>query len=227
MELNTLEKFIIVAHHPQKWWFRVPQINLKYGISGAILLQFSLKKLIELENKKVILNTKTKAINETYPILDELLEKMSTAKREHKPKFWIQRFGRRSRKIKWAILTGLEKKRLVRIRHLKFLWIPFRRSYLIERNTRSSILSKLRESVIYRKEKSEEDIAMLGLIEACRMYRILSPDRSKRKQIKKELRSVLKESPISQIVAATIKQTQMAIAVAVAASSAGAAGAGR
>ncbi len=227
MELNTLEKFIIITHHPQKWWFRIQQINLKYGISGAFLLELALKKLIDLENKKVKLNPKTKSIDEAYPLFDELFEKMTASRREHRPKYWIQRFGRRSHKLKWVLLTGLEKKRLIRIRHLKFLWIPFRRSYLIERNTRESLLSKLRESIVYRKEKSDEDIAILGLIEACKMYRILSPDRSKRKQIRKELRSVLKESPVSLIVADTIKQTQMAIAMAVAASSAGAAAAGR
>ena len=227
MELNTIEKFSLIAHHPEKWWFKTPQIQLKYGLSGALLLEFSMRESIELVNERVQLKTKSKIQDKDYPILDEFIEIMIQSNRLHKPKYWIQKFGRKSRKLKWEILRGLEKKRLMRIEHSKFIFIPYRRAYLTNRNIREKILHELRDSLTYKKTLTEEDIAILGLIEACKMYRILSPDRSKRRQLKKDLRLVLKESPISEVVQATIRQIKISIAIAVAASSAGAAGAGR
>ncbi len=227
MELNTIEKFLLIAHHPEKWWFKTPQIQLKYGLTGAMLLEFSIRKNIELVDNKIRVNKESITSDEDYSIFDDFIQTMIQANRLHKPKYWIQKFGRKSRKLKWEILRGLEKKRLIRIEHLKFIFIPYRRSYLTDRRLREKLIHELRDSLTYKKKISEEGIAILGLIEACKMYRVLSPDRSKRRQIKKELKLVLKESPISEVVQATIRQTQIAITMAIAASSAGAAGAGR
>ncbi len=225
MELNTIEKFLLIAHHPEKWWYKINQIHLKYGIAGAILLELALRNDIVLEESKIQVNTKSKSDDKEYPLFGEIVQTIELSRRLHKPKYWIQKYGRRPRKLKWEFLSGLEKKRLIRIKRLKFLGIPYRRTYLIDKHIRVQLISNLRESLIYKKSKTEEDIAILGLIEACKMYRIIEPDRSKRKIIRKELKYVIKESPISEILQATIKQIQIAIAMAVAASSAGAAGA--
>ncbi len=222
MELNTIEKFLLISHHPEKWWFKITQIHLKYGIAGAILLELALKKSIVLEESKIKVNPESKPEDKDYPIFEEIVKTIELSRRLHKPKYWIQKFGRRSRKFKWAFLSGLEKNRLIHIKELKFLWIPYRRAYLLDKHARVILITKLRDSLIYKKTKTEADIAILGLIEACKMYRVIEPDRSKRKVLRKELKEVIKESPISQILAATIKQIQTAIAAAIAASSAGA-----
>ena len=72
-----------------------------------------------------------------------------------------------------------------------------------------------------KKKKSEEDIAILGMIKACKMFKIISKDWREKIKIKKEIKEVLKDSPISQTVENTIKQVQIAIAIAMSASTAG------
>ncbi|GAF91300.1 unnamed protein product, partial [marine sediment metagenome] len=47
---------------------------------------------------------------------------------------------------------------------------------------------------------------------------IISRDRHELKTVKKELKSILKDSPITQVVENTIKQVQIAISIAIAAS---------
>jgi golgi phosphoprotein 3 len=222
MELNTIEKFLLIAHHPEKWWFKITQIHLKYGIAGAMLLELALRKNIILNESKILVNPESKPGDKDYPIFEEIVQTIELSRRLHKPKYWIQKYGRRSRKLKWEFLNGLEKKRLIRINELKFLFIPYRRVYLIDKHARVMLITKLRDSLMYKRIKTEDDIAILGLVEACKMYRIIEPDRSKRRTIRKELKEVIKESPISEILASTIKQIQVAIAMAVAASSAGA-----
>jgi hypothetical protein len=227
MELNTIEKLLLISHHPEKWWFKITQIHLKYGIAGAILLELALRKNIVLVDSKIQVNPESNPEYKDYHIFEEIVKTIELSRRLHKPKYWIQKFGRQPRKFKWIFLEGLQKKRLIRIKHLKFLWLPYRRSYIADTNMRQMLIRSLKEILVYKKPKTESDIAILGLVEACKMYRIIEPDRSKRKVIRQELKQVIKESPISEILASTIKQIQVAIAMAIAASSAGAASAGR
>ena len=46
---------------------------------------------------------------------------------------------------------------------------------------------------------------------ACRMYRILSADRDELKTIRSQLKKIIKESPVSDVVAKTIRQVQAVI----------------
>ena len=68
-------------------------------------------------------------------------------------------------------------------------------------------------------------MAIAGLIEACRMHRILSDDRDELKTIRTQLKKIIKESPVSDVVSQTIRQVQAAIissvTAAIVASSAG------
>lgn len=221
MELNIIEKFILLAHHPVKRRFRIPSNNLKYGIMGAILLELFLRKNIIIQNARIHVNEKSDFKSIDYPILKQIIQEIAQSRKPHKPRYWIRKFGLRSRKIKWEFLMGLEKKRLVRIEHKSFIWIPYRICYLIDKKNRDAILFKLRELALYKKEKSEENIAMMGLIDSCKMYRIISADRFKRKLIRKEIKSILKDSTISQSLLAIIKQIHVAISMANAAAHAG------
>jgi len=220
MELNTIEKFLLIAHHPEKGRFKIPHIHFKYGIAGAILLELSLRKTISLKEARVEIVQQPVTKDPEYPIFEEIIQSMQLSRRLHKPRFWIQKFGRRPRKFKWVFLEGLAKKRLIRIKELKFLWIPYRRSYLIDGSSRQKLIYSLKEVLIYKKPNTEADIAILGLVESCRLLRIIEPDWGKRKIVRQELKLLLKESPISEILAATIKQIQIAISIAIAASSA-------
>jgi hypothetical protein len=68
-------------------------------------------------------------------------------------------------------------------------------------------------------------MAIAGLMEACRMQRILSDDREELKNIRIRLKKIIKESPVSDVVSQTVRQVQAAIfasvTAAIVASSAG------
>lgn len=218
MKLNTAEKFLLLAKHPEKFWYKISEIHLNYGIIGSILIDLSLKKSLEIKEKCFHVNTKFEYKDKEYPGFERISDFIINSKKSRKPKYWIQKFARKSRIYKWEFFNGLEKKRLVRIENRKFLFIPYRRCYLVDSRTRNKLIDHLRDSVLYKKKKSEEDMAILGMVEACKMHKIISRDRHEVKMIKKELKTLLKDSPISQIVDDTIKQVQIAITIAIASS---------
>lgn len=61
------------------------------------------------------------------------------------------------------------------------------------------------------RDLSNETILVLGLIEACKMHKILTSDKVELKRLKQELKEIINESPISNTVDKTIKQVQAAI----------------
>jgi len=127
MKLNTLTKFLLVAHHPEKGRFLISDAHINYGIIGAALLEMSLDEQIKIEENKLIL---LKDGNSENSIISEISKEIRTSKKTRKIKYWITKLAIKSRKFKWEILVDLEKNKLLRIEDKKFLGlIPFRKSY--------------------------------------------------------------------------------------------------
>ncbi len=207
---NTAEKFLLIAHHPEKGRFMVSQMYIQYGIAGAILLDMTLEERIDIADKKLILKA---ARDSTDPVINEVTILMSQSPKSRRADHWVRKLATRHNKFKWQILNGLADKRIVRIEEKKFLGlIPYRKSYLIESYTRSNIVRQLKSEILaYTREPSPSNMAIAGLIEACRMQRTLSDDREERKTIKTQLKKINKESPVSDVVSQTIRQVQGAI----------------
>jgi len=216
MKLNTLTKFLLLAHHPEKGRFLISDVHINYGIIGAALLEMSLDGQIEIEDNRLIL---LKNGNPEHLIISEISKEIMTSKKTRKIKYWIIKLARKSRKFKWEILADLEKNKLLRIDDKKFLGlIPYRKSYLIESNTRNDLITKLKKDVFFGKDLNNDTILMLGLIEACKMHKIITSDKEELKKLKQELKEIIKESPIADSIDKTIKQVQAAIIGAIVAS---------
>jgi golgi phosphoprotein 3 len=54
-------------------------------------------------------------------------------------------------------------------------------------------------------------LALLAMIEVCKLHKVIAKDKEQAKLIKKELKIIIKESPIAQTVESTIKEIQAAI----------------
>jgi hypothetical protein len=226
--MNTLsisEKLLIIAHHPDKSRFRIPEMHLKYGLTGALLLELSLEDRLILENNKAVLNDMGTPID---PVLKEFSERIGASVHPRNIRFWIRRFAQKSGRYKWQRLHEMEKKRVVRIEHRKFLGlIPFKKSYLINKKLQYDLIRETKASVLQQGELNNEQLVILGLVKACRMTRMISKERSERRMINDRLNKIMKESPIPAGVDQAIRQVQAAIIGAVAASGAASAAASR
>jgi len=220
MDLSIPEKFLILAQHPSKGRLQTQDLYLKYGLAGAFLLEMSNEKMIRIENKRVILKDARQNAN---PIISEIQEKMKDSDRPRRIQYWLMKIQRKHSIYKWIILNSLAEKRIMRIEQKRFLsLIPYKRTYLLDIKKRYSLISQLTKSVLSRKDIGEDKFAILGLIEACKMHKMLTTDKSELKTLRSELKRIIKESPIASGIDATIKQIQIAIiaSIAVAASAA-------
>jgi hypothetical protein len=218
MRLNIAEKFLILAHHPQKGRFSINGLQLKYGLVGALLLEMSVEKIVSVQDNRLVYRS---AGIEKDQIIPEMSAEIRQSEKTRRIRSWISKFARRSRRYRRAIMQQLSDKRIIRIEYKKFLGIiPYQKSYLSDKSLRDELIRTARNNLLYRKDLNEENVAVLGMIQACGMYKIISTDRQELKKIRKELKEIIKESPIARIVAETIKQVQIAMMASIAASSA-------
>ncbi len=217
MKLSIAEKFLLIAHHPVKGRFNISDIHITYGIIGAFLLEMSAQNQIAIENDRLVVKKSPGIDNQ---IISEISSQIAGSVKIRKLNYWISKLSRKSRVYKWAILKELEQKGVIRIENRKFLGIiPYKKSYLIDSIIRDNLIQQLKNSILFHKDLNDDTIAVSGLTEACQMHRIITSDRDELKVLRKELKQVLKDSPIADTVNKTIKSVQAAIIASIAAAS--------
>ncbi len=220
MDLNIAEKFLLLAQHPEKGKYKISSIHVQYGLVGAIFLDLSLKKAITLNGKLVKANADFNPKSLEYNAHRVIFKAIHNSEKDRNLKQWIRRLSGKATKRKREFQQGMRKKNLIRIEHKKFLFIKYLVCYLRDKRTYKSLVYHLKNITLYKKEKNEKELSLLGLIQACQMQRILSQDHSELKIIRKELKGIAKDERVSQTVDATIRQIQAAIMIAVATSTA-------
>jgi hypothetical protein len=221
--LSIAEKFLLIAHHPERGRFIIPSTYLQYGLAGAILLDLTISDRIETDGTKLSLK-RTRPT--TDPLLQEVAALMSQSRMPRKAEYWIRKLGARYNKYLLQLLKGLAGKRLLRIEEKKFLGlIPYRKSYLLESYTRSNLIRQLRSEIMAYRGVPGENLPLAVMVAACRMQRIVTTDRDELKQVRSQLKRMTREHPVSDAVAQTVSQVQAAvfasITAAVAASTSG------
>ncbi len=208
MELNLPETFLLLSIKPNKPGFLTPVEKLNPGLIGAIFIELSLKNMMEIKNKRLIINKLPNHLK--YPF-DEIVSKVYESKREKKLKSWISIFSHRGRKYRIHILRGLERKGLVRITEKRFLFIPYKSTSLVKSRVRDGIISNLRGVLLKGNETNNQSASILGLIQACKIQKSICRDKGDFNLIKMKLKEVLKNDAISQNVDQVIKEMQAAI----------------
>lgn len=207
--LNTSEKFLILAHHPEKGRLVVSRQYFRYGLTGAILLDLCFDERIGFENGRI---TPESGNTTADPVKGEVLQMITESARPRKTGYWVRNLALRYTRYMNQIVAGLVDKRLVRIEETKVLGIiPWSRTYLTESLTREKLIRKLRNDILVYRGDINESSVLAGLIEACRMWHILSTDRDELKMIRSQIKRIIKDTPVSDAVGQTIRQVQAAI----------------
>ncbi len=217
MTLTIAQEFLLLAQHPEKGKFIISDLHIKYGIVGSVLFELSLDRKIEIKDNKLVIKS-TKEIEDK--LASEFALQLKNTTKPKKIRYWMNKFGRKSKKHKWLLLKDMEKKRIVRIEEKSFLGIfPYKLHFLTNQNLQKEMIKRLKKEVLTQKSGIDDhDLLLLGLVEACKMHKIFSSDKTELKTIKKRLKVIMAESPIAESVDKTIKEVQAAIFVSIMAS---------
>lgn len=213
---NTAEKFFILIQHPDKSRFIVSEQIKNAGLIGSILLDLVNNKNLEIDSGKLIVKSTITDLSQTHKTILEQIEKST---RIRKIKTWISKFSQKSRKYQKEILLGLDNKGIIKIDYKSFLGIKYYRTRLINFTIRENTIEEIRNIIFNDAKINSGDSLILGLMDACKMHKLICKDKKEIKICKMKLKEIMKSDLISQGVDKVIKEMQAAIIGAIVASS--------
>ncbi|MFK5857299.1 MAG: GPP34 family phosphoprotein [Bacteroidota bacterium] len=216
MTQTTSEKFLILIQNPEKSNYLISDQMRNIGLIGSILIDLVNEKSIDIENGKIVAKKTKTSLSASH---NQILDLISQSKRNRKIKTWISKFSWRSRQYQKQIFEQLEKKRLIRIEHKIFLFFKYYKTRLIDRRTREQIIKEIRDVIFNNKQIDNDNAAILGLIQACKMHKVVCNDKKEIKVCKLKMKEIIKNDSISQGVEKVIKEIQAAVAVVIITSS--------
>ena len=203
MELNLVDKFLLLALDDDKGTFTSEPFAMTYGLAGAILLELSLLECISIVDKKVVLKSR-KQVGD--PLLDKYLELITNSKKDRYIMHWVQTFGNKERSIKKEVLDKLILKGILTKREEKFLWVfnndKFPTANSKPENTLRNRLYKIIES---GKTPMVDDLMLISLIDTCKMDRSVY-GKERAKKCKNTIKTLIQEAKNSSAISATMKE---------------------
>jgi len=216
MKQNTAERFLILIQHPEKSRFLVSDQVKNVGLIGAILLDLSLEGTINIEAGKLILKSTETKLSLVHK---KVLKQFEKSTKTRKIKTWISRLLKYSTRYQKEILLALERKGYVKIEQRKFLFFNYYKTRLTNTTVREQIINEVRDVIFYAKQIDHDKSMIIGLINACKMYKVIGRDRRELKICKTKLREmIIQANLIFQGVDKVIKEMDAAILAAVVAS---------
>ncbi|UCS94547.1 GPP34 family phosphoprotein [Echinicola marina] len=209
MDISIAKRFLLLAQHPEKGRMLISGIHLQFGLAGALLLQMSMEDKLNLKDELVYIK-KGAMFND--PQLLQIAEMIQSSRKPRKMKYWIQKIGHKASRWRYHYYDQMAKERLIKVEKKKFLGlIPYTQTYLLNSQVRNKLIQDLKSEIFRKKNIAPENMAVLGLVEACKMHNVLSKEKNQLKTLKKDLQQLVKESPISTNVDKTISEVQAAI----------------
>jgi len=214
MELTIKEKFVLLAYHPSKGYNLAPT-SIGYGIAGAMLLELTELKKIQIQDGRVKLQD-TKKTGDI--LLDEFIRILAKPSKPYRVKTAIIKVKNHTGKFKKSILAGLVKKRILKAEKKRFLIFRYMRYPSVSYGFRKDIIEHIRRLVL-RNIESDKDIPLLaGLAGSCQLTKKFFHGKEERKTAKKRIKEIVSESQIDSAIDETIKAVHAAVMVSVTAS---------
>ncbi|MBI9052782.1 MAG: GPP34 family phosphoprotein [Bacteroidales bacterium] len=213
MELNLIQKFILLAIDPKTGKLLIDSLSLNYGIAGSILLEMSEINKITIKNKRIIVSD-TKLTNNS--IIDECVNLISRSRKPRKAKFWINKIGNRANRFKKEILADLNVKRIVIIKQKTFLWglISLKRYPSSNIKIITDLKQKLKGIVLENQKTDIDGLMILSLMNSCKLSHVLFANKKEYRKSNKRIKELVREVEISNDVGLAIKEIQAAVLIA-------------
>lgn len=213
MQLNLIEKFILLALDAKKGKFIIDSLSLNYGIAGAILLELSEINKISIKDKRMKLIDDKFTNNE---IINSSIKIIQKSKKPRTAKYWVNKIGNSSSKFKKMILKDLSNKNILRIDKKSYFFglFTFYSYPLLDNKYKDEIKNHLSGIALGNKKPDLESLLLLSLLNSCKLNRILFINKNEYRIANKRIKELTRDIEISDAVRKTLKEIQTAVLVA-------------
>ncbi len=212
LELNLLEKYLLIALDDDKGSFVNDSIHLHYGFAGAILLELAIRNKIEVYGEKILLKERS---TEKEIALNKAIE-LLTEEGGMSSKECVNKLAKKASEFKNDTLQKLINKGVLEKKEGKILWIFPNDKYPTQNNLpENKLRSRLNDVVLRDKKPDADDIMLLSLINVSNLTKEAFRDASDLKAIKKRIEEMTSDMKLSQVINSSIREIQAAIMIAI------------
>ena len=184
--------------------------SLGITLAGSVFVELIKNELVSIENGHVHLVNPTLQNDEIHEFF---LKPIRQREKDRKIRNWIAWFNGRSRKIRKIFIRDLVRKHILRIEEKRFLFIPYSKVYLMDRELVESFSKEIGNTLLGKTEPSDDSIILSVMAAKTNLLPRIFPERAQRKIAARNLKK-LPETTISKAVQEAIEMMQAAVIVA-------------
>lgn len=209
--LSLYEEFFLISIDDDKGTVSLSASTvISYGLAGAILAELALKGKLCLDDERLIVLEETPTGDE---IMDGVLATIAESDKPHKPIRWIKMMS--GKKLPKLVANKLAAKNIIQIEEKRYLWvIPYFAYPMQDTSAKYWVKQHLRGIALGGLVPESREVALLSLIDACRLLNLVFT-KDERKAASKKVEDLVKKEPFGDAVAKTLEEIEMAATVAI------------
>jgi hypothetical protein len=210
--LKLSEKLFCLAVNPKNGGILMnAAAALGMTLAGSVFVELMKKELVSIENGVVRLVNPTIQNDEIHEFF---LNPIRLREKDRKIRTWISWFNCRGRKIQKMFVRNLVRKNVLRIEEKRFLFIPYTKVYLMDRELVESIRKEVENASLGKGEPNDESTILAMMVAKTNLLSRIFPERSQRKEAERNLKK-LPETQVSKAVQEAIQMMHAAVYAAV------------
>lgn len=207
LDINIPERLFILMIDDEKGAFAASdKPMLPYGLAGAALAELALTNKIQLKSDRLVLVDPTPVGDAWF---DEILADIAAEKKPRKLSRWVEEISRKE--IVKKVASQLIERNVIRVEKKRYLWIiPYEVYPQIDASAKYWVKQHMR-SIVMAGEKAEvRDIALLSLLKACNLLRLVFT-RDERKYANKKVDELVNGEVFGKAVAKLLEEMEAAM----------------
>ena len=206
--LKLSEKLFCLSVNPKKGGIlRNASAALSMTLTGSVFVELMKKELVSIENGVVHLVKPTVQNDEIHEFF---LKPIRLREKYRKIRNWISWFNVRGRKIRKMFVRNLVRKNVLRSEKKRFLFIPYNKVYLMDRELVENVRKEVESALLRRNNPTDESIILSVMAAKTNLLPRIFPERIQRKEAIRNLKK-FPETPISKAVQEAIQMMHAAV----------------
>lgn len=203
MNLNLVDQLTLLALDDEKGSFVADSFSFAYGLAGAVILELSLQKMIEIREKKIEVNSHKKC-NDV--LLDHFLDLIRNSKKKRRLQSWVEIIGDKISFIKEETVKKLVNDGILVQKEEKILWVFSVDKYPTKNAKLENELRKRLNDILLNDRSLElKESMLISLIDMCSLNNeVYGKERAK--QYKDKIKTIIENAKLSSEVGKAVQE---------------------
>ncbi len=179
--------------------------QLKVGMSGSLVAELALMELLEVQEKRFVVNGPPPA----DPLLARVHAEVATGK-GRRSKGQLRRLDRAVGGVWGVVEDRLVEQRVLGRRQDHVLMFPVLRTPVVDTGAQMKVVQRVRAAAAGNSELDQRTAVLLAMSGPCRLLEVVAPERDGRRHARKRIDEATQMTPVAPVVRAVIQNAQAA-----------------